>query len=91
MYRNEAWTIPKTATKEIEDDKNVIPQRMLRNSKTAKKPNKTALRESDTINSLINRVRKCKTMLFDHVMRREKLDRLVTCGISEEERVEENS
>ena len=55
-------------------------RRMLQISWTAKKSNKTVLQEADTMRSSINRIRKC---LFSHVMRREKLEHLVTTKMIE--------
>ena len=34
-------------------------------------------------NKIINRIRKCQATFFDHVMRKEKLEHLVTTGIIE--------
>ena len=48
---------------------------------TAKKSTKTVLREADTKRSIINRIHKHQTIFFGHVMRRQKLEHLVTIGM----------
>ena len=45
----------------------------------------TVLREAKTTQSLINIIRKCKETFFGYVMRREKLEHLVTTGMIEGE------
>ena len=60
--------------------------RMLQISWTAKKSNKTVLREADTTRSLINRLCKHRVTSFSQVMRREKLEHLVTTGMIEGKR-----
>ena len=59
---------------------NVVPRRMLYISWTAKKSN--ILKEADT-RSLINRLHKRQATFFDHRMRREKQEHLVTTGMIE--------
>ena len=44
------------------------------------------VREVDTTRALINRMRKRQATFFGHVMRREKLEHLVTLGIIERRR-----
>ena len=62
-------------------------QRMLRISWTAKKSNETVLREADTIKSPINRMRKKPGNIFwGQVLRKEKLEHLVTTGMIEGKR-----
>ena len=51
---------------------------MLRISRTAKKSSETLIGRADTTRSLINRTRKRQATLFGHVMRREKLEHIVT-------------
>ena len=56
-------------------------RRMLRISWTAKKSIESMLREADTTTSFINRIRKHQATFFGHVMRRQKLEYLVTIGM----------
>ena len=58
-------------------------RKMLRVSWTAKKSNKTVFRQADTKTFLINRILKPQAIFFAHVMRRKKLEILVTTGIIE--------
>ena len=51
-----------------------------KSQETAKKSIKTVLREADT-RSIINRIHKHQTTFFGHVMRRQKLEHLVTIGM----------
>ena len=73
----EAWTISKQLKKETRGKRNVF----YKSQETAKKSTKTVLREADTTRSIINRIRKHQTALFGHVMRRQKLEHLVTIGM----------
>ena len=52
--------------------------RILRTSWTARKSNETVLQKADTTRSLIKKICKCKTAFFGHLMKREKLEHLVT-------------
>ena len=61
-------------------------RRMLPISWTLKKSKETVLRETDTKRSLINRISKCQATLLGHMMRREKLEYLVTTGMIERKR-----
>ena len=63
----------------------------LRISWTAKKSNETVLREIDTIRSLINRIHKWQANFFGHVMRRVKLEHLMTIGMIKVNAAGENS
>ena len=64
---------------------------MLRISWTAKKSNETVVGEAYTTRSLINRIHKCQITSFGHMMRREKVDHLVTTGmIKGKDNVENN-
>ena len=51
-----------------------------KSQETAKKSIKTVLREANT-RSIINRIHKHQTTFFGHVMRRQKLEHLVTIGM----------
>ena len=70
----------KISTKGIRSNRNVVP---LENvvSWTAKKSNKTVLREADTTRSLVNKICKCWATFFGHVTRREILECLVATRI----------
>ncbi|GFO35529.1 endonuclease-reverse transcriptase [Plakobranchus ocellatus] len=61
-------------------------RRMLRISCTAKKTNDTVLEEAHTTRLLISKIRKRQATFFGHVMRREKLENLVTTGMLEGKR-----
>ncbi|GFO40788.1 endonuclease-reverse transcriptase [Plakobranchus ocellatus] len=55
-------------------------RRMLRIPWTAKKTNKRFLNEANKKRSLVRTIRKRQATFLDHVMRREKLEHLVTTG-----------
>ncbi|GFN78614.1 endonuclease-reverse transcriptase [Plakobranchus ocellatus] len=65
---------------------NVVPQKNARISWTAKKTNDTVLEEAHTTRLLISKIRKRQATFFGHVMRREKLENLVTTGMLEGKR-----
>ena len=73
----EAWTISKQLKKETRGKRNVF----YKSQETAKKSIKTVLREADTTRSIINRIHKHQKTFFGHVMRRQKLEQLVTIGM----------
>ena len=52
----------------------------------AKKSNDTLLKEAHTSRALVNKIRTRQTTFFDHVMRREKLEHLITTGMMEGKR-----
>ena len=64
----------------------MVPWEKLEISWTAKKSNKTLLQEANTTRSLINRIYKSQATFCDHVMRRDKLEHLVTTGTIEGKR-----
>ena len=84
MYGCEAWTISKQFKKKMEATEMWFLRRMLRISWTAKKSNETVL--CDTARSPINRIRKRQATYVSHKMRREKLEHLVTTGMTEGKR-----
>ncbi|GFN99673.1 serine/threonine-protein phosphatase 6 regulatory ankyrin repeat subunit b [Plakobranchus ocellatus] len=86
MYGCEAWTISKQTQKKLEATEMWFLRRMLRISWTAKKTNDTVLEEAHTTRLLISKIRKRQATFFGHVMRREKLENLVTTGILEGKR-----
>ncbi|GFO26694.1 LOW QUALITY PROTEIN: endonuclease-reverse transcriptase [Plakobranchus ocellatus] len=92
MYGCEAWTISKHWTiskqtqKKLEATEMWFLRRMLRISWTAKKTNDTVLEEAHTTRLLISKIRKRQATFFNHVMRREKLENLVTTGMLEGKR-----
>ncbi|GFO36468.1 katanin p60 ATPase-containing subunit a-like 2, partial [Plakobranchus ocellatus] len=86
MYGCEAWTISKQTRKKLEATEMWFLRRMLRISWTAKKTNDTVLEEAHTTRLLISKIRKRQATFFGHVMRREKLENLVTTGMLEGKR-----
>ena len=52
----------------------------------AKKSNDTVLKEAHTSRALVNKIRTRQTTFFGHVMRREKLEHLITTGMMEGKR-----
>ncbi|GFO31777.1 condensin-2 complex subunit g2-like [Plakobranchus ocellatus] len=86
MYGCEAWTISKQTQKKLEATEMWFLRRMLRISWTAKKTNDTVLEEAHTTRLLISKIRKHQATFFGHVMRREKLENLVTTGMLEGKR-----
>ncbi|GFO35233.1 endonuclease-reverse transcriptase [Plakobranchus ocellatus] len=86
MYGCEAWTISKQTQKKLEATEMWFLRRMLRISWTAKKTNDTVLEEAHTTRLLISKIRKRQATFFSHVMRREKLENLVTTGMLEGKR-----
>ncbi|GFO40770.1 ubiquitin carboxyl-terminal hydrolase 24 [Plakobranchus ocellatus] len=86
MYGCEAWTRSKQTQKKLEATEMWFLRRMLRISWTAKKTNDTVLEEAHTTRLLISKIRKRQATFFGHVMRREKLENLVTTGMLEGKR-----
>ena len=94
MYGCEAWTISKQVQKKnkkktkkkLEPTEICFSGRMLQISWTAKKSNETGLREAVTRRSLINKINKRQATFLGYVMRREKLEHLVTTGMIERKR-----
>ncbi|GFO49904.1 structural maintenance of chromosomes protein [Plakobranchus ocellatus] len=86
MYGCEAWTISKQTQRKLEATEMWFLRRMLRISWTAKKTNDTVLEEAHTTRLLISKIRKRQATFFGHVMRREKLENLVTTGMLEGKR-----
>ena len=86
MYRCEAWTISKQAQKKLEAVEMWFLRRMMKISWMAKKSNDTVLKEAHTSRALVNKIRTRQTTFFGHVMRREKLEHLITTGMMEGKR-----
>ena len=62
-------------------------KRMMKISWMAKKSNNdTVLKEAHTSRALVNKIRTRQTTFFGHVMRREKLEHLITTGMMEGKR-----
>ncbi|GFO05584.1 endonuclease-reverse transcriptase [Plakobranchus ocellatus] len=72
------------AKTDLEDDEKKAP--LSPNAWTAKKTNDTVLEEAHTTRLLISKIRKRQATFFGHVMRREKLENLVTTGMLEGKR-----
>ena len=81
MYGCEAWTISKQAQKKLEAVDMWFMRRMMKISWMAKKSNDTVLKEARTSRALVNKIRTRQTTFFGHVMRREKLEHLITTGM----------
>ena len=86
MYGCEAWTISKQAQKKLEAVEMWFLRRMMKISWMAKKSNDTVLKEAHTSRALVNKIRTRQTTFFGHVMRREKLEHLITTGMMEGKR-----
>ena len=86
MYGYEAWTISKQAQKKLEAVEMWFLRRMMKISWMAKKSNDTVLKEAHASRALVNRFRTRQTTFFGHVMRREKLEHLITTGMMEGKR-----
>ena len=86
MYGCEAWTISKQAQKKLEAVEMWFLRRMMKISWMAKKSNDTVLKEAHTSRALVNKIRTRQTTFFGHVMRREKLEHIITTGMMEGKR-----
>ncbi|GFO45433.1 RNA-directed DNA polymerase from mobile element jockey [Plakobranchus ocellatus] len=80
MYGCEAWTISKQIQNKLEATEMWFLRRMLRIPWTAKKTNERVLNEANTRRSLVKTIRKRQATFLGHVMRRGKLEHLVTTG-----------
>ena len=81
MCISEAWTISKQAQKKLEAVEMWFLRRMMKISWMAKKSSDTVLKEAHTSRALVNKIRTRQTTFFGHVMRREKLEQLITTGM----------
>ncbi|GFO28947.1 UDP-glucuronosyltransferase 2a1-like [Plakobranchus ocellatus] len=79
MYGCEAWTISKQYQDKVEATETWYLRRMLWIPWTAKKTNERVLNEANK-RSLVRTIRKRQATFLGHVMRREKLEHLVTTG-----------
>ncbi|GFO22434.1 UDP-glucuronosyltransferase 2a1-like [Plakobranchus ocellatus] len=81
MYGCEAWTISKQIQNKLEATVMWFLRRMLRIPWTAKKTNERVLNEANKRRSLVRTIiRKRQATFLGHVMRRGKLEHLVTTG-----------
>ncbi|GFO35533.1 RNA-directed DNA polymerase from mobile element jockey [Plakobranchus ocellatus] len=80
MYGCEAWTITKQIQNKLEATEMWFLRRMLRIPWTAKKTNERVLNEANKRRSLVRTIRKRQATFLGHVMRRGKLEHLVTTG-----------
>ncbi|GFO01374.1 retrovirus-related pol polyprotein from type-1 retrotransposable element r2 [Plakobranchus ocellatus] len=80
MYGCEAWTISKQIQNELEATEIWFLRRMLRIPWTAKKTNKRVLNEVNKRRSRVRTIWKRQATFLGHVMRRGKLEHLVTTG-----------
>ncbi|GFO15151.1 UDP-glucuronosyltransferase 2a1-like [Plakobranchus ocellatus] len=77
MYGCEAWTI----SKQIQNKQEATEMWFLRRKPwTAKKTNERVLNEANKRGSLVRTIRKRQATFLGHVMRRGKLEHLVTTG-----------
>ncbi|GFO41308.1 UDP-glucuronosyltransferase 2a1-like [Plakobranchus ocellatus] len=86
MYGCEAWTISKQIQNKLEATEMWFLRRMLRIPWTAKKTNEKVLNEANKRRSLGRTITKRHATFLGHVMRRGKLEHLVTTGKFEGER-----
>ncbi|GFR77827.1 endonuclease-reverse transcriptase [Elysia marginata] len=80
LHGCEAWTISKQIEAKLEATEMWFLRRMLRISWTERKSNETVLIEANSRRSLIKTIRKRQATFLSHVMRREKLEHLITTG-----------
>ncbi|GFO00325.1 endonuclease-reverse transcriptase [Plakobranchus ocellatus] len=80
MYGCKAWTISKQIQNKLEATEMWFLRRMLRIPWTAKKTNERVLNEANKRRSLVRTIRKSQATFLGHVMRRGKLEHLVTTG-----------
>ncbi|GFN73966.1 retrovirus-related pol polyprotein from type-2 retrotransposable element r2dm [Plakobranchus ocellatus] len=80
MYGCEAWTISKQIQNKLKATEMWYLRRMLRIPWTAKKTNERVLNEANKRRSLVRTIRKRQATFLGHVMRRGKLEHLVTTG-----------
>ncbi|GFN85343.1 endonuclease-reverse transcriptase [Plakobranchus ocellatus] len=80
MYGCEAWTISKQIQNKLEATEMWFLRRMLRIPWTAKKTNERVLKEAKKRRLLVRTIRKRQATFLGHVMRRGKLEHLVTTG-----------
>ncbi|GFN95947.1 RNA-directed DNA polymerase from mobile element jockey [Plakobranchus ocellatus] len=86
MYGCETWTISKQIQNKLEATEMWFLRRMLRIPWTAKKTNERVLNEANKRRSLVRTIRKRQATFLGHVIRRGKLEHLVTTGKFERKR-----
>ncbi|GFO15137.1 RNA-directed DNA polymerase from mobile element jockey [Plakobranchus ocellatus] len=89
MYGCEAWTISKQIQDKLEATEMWFLRGMLRIPWTAKKTNERILNETNKRRLLVRTIRKRQATFLGHMMRREKLEHLVTTGKLEGKRSRE--
>ena len=77
-----------TSTEKTRGSRNVVPEKNDENimDGMAKKSNDTVLKEAHTSRALVNKIQTRQTTFFGHVMRREKLEHLITTAMMEGKR-----
>ena len=70
----------KKVTKEIGGSRNVV---LTKNATNVMDCKDTVLQEANTTRSLINKIHKCQATFLGHVMRRKKVEHLVTTRMIE--------
>ncbi|GFO13981.1 endonuclease-reverse transcriptase [Plakobranchus ocellatus] len=90
MYGCEAWTISKQIQNKLEATEMWFLRRMLRIPWTAKKTNERILNEANKRRSLVRTIKKRQATFLGHLMRRGKLEHLVTKGKQRKTKGEDN-
>jgi hypothetical protein len=80
LYGSEAWTINRLARNHIEATEMWFYRRMLRTPWTDKKRNDDILKEVNSKRELHTRIRRRQSTFFEHIMRRGKMEHIVTTG-----------
>ncbi|GFO14783.1 UDP-glucuronosyltransferase 2a1-like [Plakobranchus ocellatus] len=80
MYGCEAWTISKQIQNKLEATEMWFLRRMLRIAWIAKKTNERVLNEANKRRSLVRTIRKRQATFLGQLIRRGKLEHLVTTG-----------
>ena len=86
LYGCEAWAISNQAQKKLEAVEMWFLRRMMKISWMVKKLNDTVLKEAHTSRALVNKIRTRQITFFGHVMRRERLEHLITTEMMEGKR-----
>ena len=79
-YGCESWTVNKQARKSLEATEMWFYRRMMRISWTEKRTNEDILKEANMSRALMKSIRKKQSSFFGHIMRREKMEYIVTTG-----------
>ena len=80
LYGCEAWTIDERMKRSLETTEMWFLRRLMRIPWTAKKTNEEVLTEAQTTRQLMTKIRKRQAKFVGHVIRRNRLEHLVTTG-----------